>query len=426
MYKSITSLFLAFMLISTFACKNNNNDDDDTINTVDNLPNIIGYPIVSTNQTTFYGDQAEISAPAMGDPYFGQNASYIGNELNYVDNGDGTVTDMVTGLMWQQSCDFNGDEKIDVYDKMSQAEAVAFASSYNLANHTDWRLPTIKEAYSLIIFSGVDPSGYTGTTTDNLVPFLNDTYFDFDYGDTDNGERLIDAQFASSTIYVSTTMMGDNTMFGVNLADGRIKGYPTGAMPGQTQDKQFYVLYVRGNSSYGLNSYTDNGNGTITDNATELMWMQNDSDTGMVWKDALAYAEGKDFAGHSDWRLPNTKELQSIVDYTRSPSSSSSAAIDPLFLCTQITNEASESDYPAYWTSTTHSNWSAGNEGTNAAYVCFGRAMGNMNSTWMDVHGAGAQRSDPKVGNPSDYPTGNGPQGDAVRIYNHVRLVRNI
>jgi hypothetical protein len=44
---------------------------------------------------------------------------------------------------------------------------------------------------------------------------------------------------------------------------------------------------------------------------------------------------------------------------------------------------------------------------------------------WVDVHGAGAQRSDPKTGNPATYPTGFGPQGDAIRIYNYVRLVRN-
>jgi hypothetical protein len=43
---------------------------------------------------------------------------------------------------------------------------------------------------------------------------------------------------------------------------------------------------------------------------------------------------------------------------------------------------------------------------------------------WVDVHGAGAQRSDPKLGNPAQFPFGHGPQGDAVRIYNYVRLVR--
>jgi len=51
--------------------------------------------------------------------------------------------------------------------------------------------------------------------------------------------------------------------------------------------------------------------------------------------------------------------------------------------------------------------------------------MGYMNGLWMDVHGAGAQRSDPKDGDPADYPEGHGPQGDAVRIFNYVRAVRD-
>lgn len=52
--------------------------------------------------------------------------------------------------------------------------------------------------------------------------------------------------------------------------------------------------------------------------------------------------------------------------------------------------------------------------------------MGYMNNNWVDVHGAGAQRSDPKAGNPADYPTGRGPQGDAIRFYDHVCLVRSV
>ena len=47
------------------------------------------------------------------------------------------------------------------------------------------------------------------------------------------------------------------------------------------------------------------------------------------------------------------------------------------------------------------------------------------NCVLMDVHGAGAQRSDPKQGDPENYPHGFGPQGDVIRIYNFVRLVRN-
>lgn len=192
-------------------------------------------------------------------------------------------------------------------------------------------------------------------------------------------------------------------------------------------DKTFFVIYVRGNTGYGQNSFVDNRDGTITDNATSLMWAQNDNGTGLNWEEALAWLETQKAAaylGYGDWRLPNAKELQSIVDYSRSPDTTGSAAIDPLLNVTSITNETGEADYPFYWTGTTHANWSE-TSGGFGAYVAFGRAMGYMDGAWTDVHGAGAQRSDPKAGNPADYPTGNGPQGDAIRIYNYVRLVRD-
>ena len=61
-----------------------------------------------------------------------------------------------------------------------------------------------------------------------------------------------------------------------------------------------------------------------------------------------------------------------------------------------------------------------------ATYIAFGRALGYMFNEWQDVHGAGAQRSDPKIGDPDDFPEGHGPQGDAIRINNYIRLVRDI
>ena len=66
----------------------------------------------------------------------------------------------------------------------------------------------------------------------------------------------MDSQMATSTKYVSTTMRGNETMFGVNFADGRIKGYPTGTerRPGRPS-KGYYVFYVRGNSDYGKINY---------------------------------------------------------------------------------------------------------------------------------------------------------------------------
>jgi hypothetical protein len=212
-------------------------------------------------------------------------------------------------------------------------------------------------------------------------------------------------------------MGGNETMFGVNFVDGRIKGYPT--------FKLFEVKVVRGGDNYGENDFQDNNDGTITDRATGLMWGQAGSSAGMNWEDALAWAQARNaetYLGYDDWRLPNAKELQSIVDYDRSPSFTQSPAISPLFNVPAIVDEGGNDNYPFYWTSTTHND---GPRPDKAVYVCFGEALGYMNGRWMDVHGAGAQRSDPKTGDPADYPRGRGPQGDAIRILNYVRLVRD-
>ena len=86
-----------------------------------------------------------------------------------------------------------------------------------------------------------------------------------------------------------------------------------------------------------------------------------------------------------------------------------------------------------YWSNATHPAY--GGAGGDADYVCFGRAMGYMVpfGGWSDVHGAGAQRSDPKASsfasftyNGNGYYNAHAPEGDAVRIYNYVRLVRNL
>jgi len=219
-------------------------------------------------------------------------------------------------------------------------------------------------------------------------------------------DLLIDAQYVSSTEYVGTTMNGDFTVFGVNFADGRIKGYGT-TMPGGSE-KLFEVRYVRGNTDYGINNFVDNSDETITDIATSLMWSKSDNGVEMNWEEALNWIYQKNqeaYLGYNDWRLPNAKELQSIVDYTRSLQTTNSAAIDPLFEVTSIIDEGGGTNYPFYWASTTHSDGPPDHQFTKAVYVCFGEALGFMeqpqgsgNYVLMDVHGAGSQRSDPKQG----------------------------
>lgn len=384
----------------------------------------VSYAIVDTGQVRCYDNSGAIECPGAGAAFFGQDAQYIGNEPAYRDNGDGTVTDLHTGLMWQS----------DPGEKMTFAEAVAGAVTCRVGGYEDWRLPTIKELYSLILFSGADPDPRS-QSTGGQRPFIDTGYFKFRYGNPDRGERIIDSQFATCTRYVSTTMRGDETMFGVNFADGRIKGYGL-RMPRGGGEKTFYVLYVRGNEHYGKNDFQDNKDGTVTDRATGLMWMKVDSGTlgagrnrdgKMNWQEALAWAEGLEYAGYADWRLPNVKELQGIVDYTRSPATTDSAAIDPVFETTRFIAEGGQKDYAYYWSGTTHAGVG---RASAAAYVAFGRSFGWMRSrrtgryALLDVHGAGSQRSDPKWGDASRFPRGRGPQGDVIRIDNLVRCVR--
>ena len=363
------------------------------------------YNIVDTGQSKCYNATQQIAAPGAGDTFYGQDAQINGIQPSYADNGDSTITDLNTGLIWQ---------KMLPGDKYSYTECVAYADTCTLAGYTDWRLPTIKELYSLILFSGK-----TGMSETSSIAYLDTDYFDFRFGGTVNAtERFIDAQYATSTIYKGTTMNGNETMFGVNFVDGRIKGYPT--------HKDFELKLVRGGNNYGVNDFVDNGNNTILDKATGLMWDQAGSSAGMDWEAALALAQQKNaesYLGYNNWRLPNAKELHSIVDYSRSLSFTNSAACSPLFQVPIITDEKGDANYPFYWTSTTHDD---GPLPSKAAYVCFGEALGYMNGNWLDVHGAGAQRSDPKAGDPDDYPTYHGPQGDVNRVFNYVRLVRDV
>lgn len=383
------------------------------------------YAIVDTNQTSCYNSSTGNSTPCTG---LGHDADYTANQPSYSLSSDGqTVTDNITGLVWTQSSDINDDGVVDYDDKLFQPDAVSYCENLTIGGRSDWRLPSVKEAYSLILFSGKDASNYQGTDTSTLVPFL-DSVFDWAFGDLDSAsDRIIDGQYASTDLYVSTTMNGNSTMFGVNYVDGRIKGYPT-------TTKEYYVRCVTGNVSYGTNDFTDNSDQTISDNATGLMWQKDDSDSHH-WDDAISQCESASTATYNDWRLPNVKELQSIVDYTVSPDSHDQAAINAIFNSSEIVNEEGEDDWGFYWSSTTHVDNDG--DGSNATYVSFGRALGYMNSNILDVHGAGSQRSNDKV-NVSTEPGAQsasgsddifyykGPQGDILRTNNKVRCVRDI
>ncbi|WP_299780704.1 DUF1566 domain-containing protein [uncultured Formosa sp.] len=366
------------------------------------------YPIVDTNVKTFYSDVSTISKPSISDAFYGQDANYLGHAPTYIDNNDSTITDQVTGLMWEK----------DMGEKLTYNDALVKAKNSTLGDYKDWRIPTIKELYSLILFSG-QVKGEKAISS-----FIDTNYFNQPLGNINAGEREIDAQTWSSTQYVGKTMNNNETVFGVNFIDGRIKGYPK-LQPKTKQENKMYFRMVRGNTQYGKNNFIDNRDGTVSDLSTGLMWQKSDSKQGKDWKSALLYAENLTLATHTDWRLPNAKELQSIVDYTRSPQTTHSPAIDSIFDTSEIKDaNAHSGQYPYFWTSTTHLDGK--NPNANAVYIAFGEAQGKMRNKVMDVHGAGAQRSDPKSGNKDDFPQYFGPQGDIRMVYNYVRAVRDI
>lgn len=406
MKKEIFTLLILFQIGICSCSSDTSNEENEPAPEIPSLENT--YTIVDTGVKDYYNASSIISSPKQGDSFYGQDAQYQGKQPSYTDNGDGTISDHVTGLMWEQ----------EMGEKISYEEAFTKASNSSLAGHKDWRVPTIKELYSLILFTGK----VKGETAIDL--FIDSKYFSQPIGDTNKSEREIDAQTWSATEYVGQTMQSDATVFGVNFVDGRIKGYPK-FNPKNDIANQMYFRMVRNNTKYGENNFVDNGDGSISDLATGLMWQKADDGQGKDWEEALSYAENLNLAKHTDWRLPNAKELQSIVDYSRSPQTTNSPAIDPIFGTSEINDpDGNPGHYPFFWTGTTHLD--GANPYAGAVYIAFGEGLGKMNNTLMDVHGSGCQRSDPKSGNINDYPQYFGPQGDVRYIYNYVRCVRNI
>ncbi len=340
-----------------------------------------------TGQITCFDDSGPIRCPAEGAAFHGQDAHYASRSADLRDNGDGTVSDPTTGLLWQQGHDGR---------RLTFTQAQLTCASLRLGGRGDWRLPSIKELFSISHWQGV-----TGQR-----PFLDARFFDIappsaramenDRVPSHHPDMM--GQTWSSTLYQGDhwDRPGVESAFFFNFLDGRIKQAPVrGPMA-------LFVRCVAG-PEWGTNQFRDTGDGTVFDGLSGLTWQRSDDGRARPWKDALAYCQGLTLAGHGDWRLPNVKELQSIVDYSRPQ-----PAID-----TRVFVQRDPAAW--FWSATTH-----GDDPRFATYVCFGRCT---STEGVDVHGAGAQRSDPKAGDPSRF----GPRGgqrDATRILNAARCVR--
>ncbi|OSM05348.1 DUF1566 domain-containing protein [Magnetofaba australis] len=340
-----------------------------------------------SGQITCFDARRVIDCPKPGEPFFGQDGNYAGRAMAYESAGAGAVRDLATGLTW---------ESAHHAQRLHYPQAQQRCAQLSLAGRDDWRLPTIRELFSISHWAG-----YTGGR-----PFLDSSAFEIkppswrelanDPYATHSPEMM--GQTWSATAYPGRVMNRGGHNFFFNFLDGRIKSAPRNGP---------VALFSRCVSGpvWGENDFVAHKDGVVTDRAFGLMWQQKDDGHTRNWGDALAYCENLTLASHNDWRLPNVRELQSLVDYSRAN----------LALDTQFFTQRDPSGW--FWSSTTH-----GDSPSEATYLCFGQCVSTQG---IDVHGAGAQRSDPKSGDPTRWSSGRGGQQDAVRIVNYARCVRD-
>ncbi len=426
---------LLVMSVLLVGCNSNTPTNDSTATNTnepsvesqaETTPSSINYssPIVTTGQTSTYDIDGDIVDTSTG--LYGQDGDYQNLDFAFTVNGDGTTFDENTGLTWVT---------IPTDGKMTWDEAVEYCENLTLGGYDDWRLPTAEELFSISDFEtgwpyldtetfGFDTSeSATGGSPQGGAPQGNGPQDSSPQGETpqSNINETSDAQNAQFNIETPPSSTSDgniskeegqywsadynlvegderlgNIAFGVNHLTGHIKAYPS-----NSKQMGKYVRAVRGDV-YGEEDYTNNQDGTITDNASGLMWLEVDLGVAVDWEQALSLAENSTLAGYDDWRLPDVKELQSIVSYD----GSYPAINQEYFSCTEL----SENENYYYWTGTSAYFSEMAPEYDSAWYVAFGYTS----------HGAGAVRFSPK------YEGSDAISEGEDNILNSVRLVRNI
>ncbi len=233
---------------------------------------------------------------------FGEDSDYSINTPSYLLDNDGTVTDLITGLMWQR---LDGGE-------MTFEAAQTYCENLTLGTYDDWRLPSPIEAFSILNHQHNNPA------------------IDTNFFTTSNAEYW----------WTNGAQVGDANKVWCTNAGGGIGNHPKSETISAGGTKRFHVRAVRQlHPSIELTErFTDHNNGTVTDELTQLTWQKVPNATAMTWEQALDYAEQLTLAGNTQWRLPNIKELQSLHDPTLS-----NPAVSSIFNSIGVRN---------YWSST--------------------------------------------------------------------------
>ncbi len=244
-----------------------------------------------TGQSSCSDDSVTITCPNVGEPYYGQDAQYTGSPPAYHDNGNGTITDKNTGLLWQKA--FNN-------SVVTWYQANNYCNGLSLGNREDWRLPTMFEWESI----------RDVTSPKRLNPIF----------DTHIQEPYVHRQ----VMYWSGTEVE-------NGASARV--FQSAGWSNEYWDKSLAscCVHVRCVSGAPLRqgTFRSNYNNTVSDTTYGLMWQKNDLPPSFPrkgWQHALAYCETLTVGGYTDWRLPNTRELTTIIDFNKT-----SQTLNPVF-----------------------------------------------------------------------------------------------
>ncbi len=310
-----------------------------------------------TGQTGCYLS-SPITCPQEGEPYYGQDAQYDINPQSYTKlDGSGNslpndatewliVRDNVTGLMWEikdaddsvadNSNPHDADNTYTWHDSNQitnggdpgasgdGTDTEDFINALNYAGfggYNDWRLPTVKEL-SLIVNTEFN----THYPVHN--PAINTDYF-----------PETKTNYWTSTAYAyyppsAWVVDFGHSSWGTSFCNGGIYS--------RDKSDSYYVRAVRSSQEGSYYKYVINGDGTITDISTGLMWQQETAGS-LRWTEALSHCENLILAGYDDWRLPNRNELQSLIDYN-----TCSPVIDTAVFPDTILH--------SYWSSTTQTH----------------------------------------------------------------------
>jgi hypothetical protein len=258
------------------------------------------------------------------------------------------VKDNVTGLIWENKTDdgtiHDKDNRYTWSDSFgvgsNTMDFIYALNSSHFGGYSDWRLPTITELAYIInysvpspgptidtgFFSNTAASGYWSSTTSKYV-----------------SGNIIDSIYNAWGVGFGNGYVANYDKSGSNYVRA-VRGGQSGAL-GYSVIRSFDTMasVLSDDVSTATGGYADNGDGTVTDTSTVLMWQQQASSSTQTWEQALAYCEGLNLGGHTDWRLPTIKELRSLVDYSR---------YNPAINTTYFPNALSS----YYWSSTTYAS----------------------------------------------------------------------